>query len=83
MLNQIRPYLDTPFTWAALGFIIGLVLGVSQLSVWLVAIGFGLFLIYLRLHNQADESTEGWIFASGPVFMISWILGFIIHSLVL
>ncbi len=82
MLNQIRPYFDTPFTWAALGFIIGIILGANQLSVWLVAIGFGLFLVYLRLHNHAEESTEGHIFATGPVFMISWIIGFIIHSLV-
>lgn len=83
MLNQIRHYLDTPVSWAVVGFVIGLVLGVNQLSVWLVAICFGLFLVYLWVHSPAEESTEGWIFATGPVFMTSWIIGFIVHSLAL
>ena len=81
MRDQITRYVDTPFTWALVGFVIGLGLGVNQLSVWLVAIGFGAFLAYLRLHGEAEESTEGWLFAAGPAFMMSWLLGFIVHSL--
>ena len=73
---------DSPFAWAAVGFVIGAALGVTALSVWLLALGFGAFLVYLRQHGPAEESTEGWLFASGPAFMMCWVLGFIVRGLV-
>ena len=73
--------IDSPFTWAVAGFVVGLALGVTTLSVWLLAIGFGAFLLYLRLHGPARHSTEGWLFAAGPALMIGWVLGFIVRDL--
>ena len=75
-------YVDTPFSWAIVGFIIGIVLGVNTLSAVLVAVGLGVFLLYLRVHGQAEQRTEGWLFAGGPVFIIGWLVGFVVHGLV-
>ena len=79
---SITRIIDSPFTWAVGGFIIGLALGVTPLSVWLLAIGFGGFLVYLRMHGPAEQSTEGSLFASGPAFMMCWMLGFVVRGLV-
>ena len=74
--------IDSPFAWAVAGFVIGLALGVTPLSVWLLAIGLGGFVVYLRLHGPAEQSTEAWLFAAGPAFMMSWMLGFVVRGLV-
>ena len=74
---------DSPLPWAVVGFAIGAALGVTTLSVWLVAIGLGVFLIYLWLHGAARQRTEGWLFASGPVFMMAWLAGFVVRELTL
>ena len=76
-------FVDTPFSWAVVGFIIGLALGVNNTSVILVAVGLGLFLLYLRLHGPAEESSEGRLFAGGPAFVVGWIAGFVVHGLAL
>ena len=78
---DIVRYVDTPFSWAIVGFIIGLVLGVNSTSVILLAIGLGLFLLYLRLHGPAEDSSEGWLFAGGPAFIVGWIAGFVVTGL--
>lgn len=57
-------WLDSPFAWAVAGFAIGLGLGVTQVSAWLVAAGLGLFVLYLRLHGlpmprKSEEEAEG------------------------
>jgi hypothetical protein len=75
-------YIDTPFTWALVGFIIGLILDVNFLSVVLVAVGLGLFILYLRLHGPASPQTEGWLFTGGPAFIVGWLVGFVVHGLV-
>ena len=82
-MSTVIRYLDTPITWALVGFVIGLVLGVNLVSVILLAIGLGVFLLYLRVHGDADDSTETLLFASGPIFIIAWMAGFVVHSLVL
>ena len=79
MMSIIR-IVDSPFSWGLAGFIIGLALGVNTASVWLVAIGLGGFLLYLRLHGPAGNATEGWLFAAAPVFMMSWLLGFVVRG---
>ena len=81
-MSILLKYLDTPISWAVVGFVIGLALGVNTISVWLIAIGLGLFLLYLKLHGDAKQETEGWLFASGPIFIISWIVGFVVRGLV-
>ena len=78
---SVTRFIDSPFSWGVAGFVIGLALGVTTISVWLVAIGLGAFLLYLRLHGPTESSTEGFLFAAGPVFMMSWVLGFIVRSL--
>ena len=79
---SIRRIVDSPFAWGAAGFIIGLALGVTTASAWLVAIGFGAYLLYLRLHGPVQPATEGWLFAAGPSFMMSWVLGFVVRGLI-
>ena len=81
MPDAARRYIDTPFSWALVGFVIGLALGVNTASVWLIALGLGAFAGSLFLRGQAEEKTEGRIFAAGPALMMSWVLGFIVHSL--
>ena len=73
---------DSPYAWGVVGFLVGIILGVTTLSVWLVAIGLGIFLIYLGIHGQAQNQTEGRLFAAGPSYMMSWVLGFIINALI-
>ena len=72
---------DSPLPWAVVGFAIGAALGVTTLSVWLVAAGLGVFLVYLWLHGAASQRTEGWLFASGPVYMMAWLAGFVVREL--
>ena len=78
---SISRFIDSPLSWALVGFVIGLGLGVTTASVTLLAIGLIGFLVYLRLHGPAQPSTEGWLVAAGPAFMMSWSLGFIVHGL--
>jgi len=78
----IMRIIDSPLPWAIAGLLIGLLLGVTTASVWLLAAGFGLFVAYLRMHGPSEERTEGWLYAAGPVFMVSWVLGFILKDVV-
>ena len=78
---DIVRFVDTPFSWAIVGFVIGVILGVTAVSVILLAVGLGLFLLYLRLHGPAEESSEGWLFAGGPSFILGWIAGFVVRGL--
>lgn len=84
MINKVSliGLVDSPYTWGVVGFLVGIILGVTTLSVWLVAIGLGIFLIYLGIHGQAHNQTEGRLFAAGPLYMMSWVLGFIINALI-
>ena len=79
---SLRHIVDSPFAWGFVGFILGLALGVTTLSVWLVALGLGLFLLYMRLHGPVQQTAEGRLFIPGPAFMMSWVLGFIVRGLV-
>ena len=74
--------IDSPIPWAIAGILIGFFLGVTTLSVWLLALGFGVFIIYLRIHGPANQRSEGRLFTSGPVLMIFWVLGFVIKDLI-
>ena len=82
-LMAILRRLDSWVTWGVVGFAIGMALGVNTISVWLVAIGLGVFIAYLALHGPARRETEGSLFASGGVFMIAWMIGFIARGLLL
>ena len=73
---------DSPLSWALAGFAIGLGLGVNSASVWLMAIGLGVFVAYVWRHGDARHETEGRLFAAAPVFIVSWIVGFVVRGLV-
>ncbi len=73
--------IDSPLPWALSGFIVGLALGVTTISAWLLAIGLGVFIVYLWRHGPAQHATEGWLFAAGPALVVSWVVGFIVHGL--
>ena len=79
----ILGYIDSPISWAIVGFIIGAALGVNFASVILVAVGLGAFVLYMFLHGPAKQETEGKLFAGCPVFIVAWMVGFAVHSLVL
>lgn len=74
--------IESPFSWAVVGFVVGAALGVTALSVWILAAGFGLYLIFLSSRGPAKHETEGWLFAAGPAFMMSWMLGFVVRGIV-
>lgn len=78
----ILGYIDSPLSWAVIGFIIGAALGVNFVSVALVAVGLGAFVLYLFLHGPARRGTEGKLFAACPVFIVAWMVGFVVHNLV-
>lgn len=73
--------LDSPFSWAAAGLAIGFAFGVNSASVWLLAIGLGGFVAYLWRHGDAQGEDEGKLFAGAPAFILSWMVGFVIHGL--
>ena len=77
---EIERIIDSPYTWATVGFVVGLALGVTTVSVWLISIGLVGFLVYLWKHGPAQHSTEGKLFAAGPAFMICWVIGFVVRG---
>ena len=81
-MTTILGYLDTPISWAVVGFIIGLALGVNFASVALVAIGLAAFILYVFMHGPAKSQTEGKLFAASPIFIVAWMVGFVVHGLV-
>ena len=80
-MSNVNRYLDTPIIWGLSGFLVGLVFGVNLVSVILLAIGLGAFILYLRLHGEAEDSRETMLFASGPILIIAWMAGFVVRSL--
>ena len=78
---SIRTIIDSPLPWGIAGFVIGLALGVTVISAWLVTAGLVIFLAYLWRHGPADDSTEGLLFAAGPIFMMSWLVGFAVRGI--
>mgnify|MGYP004364793567 CR=1 FL=1 len=79
-MSPIR-IIDSPISWALAGLAIGMALGVNSVSVWLVAIGLGLYVVYLKAHGPANQKTEGNLVSAGPAFMMAWLVGFVIHGL--
>ena len=78
---MILRIVDSPLPWAIAGVAVGFALGVTTLSSWLLVAGFIAYLVYLGLHRDARESTEGNLVAAGPALMLAWILGFILKDL--
>lgn len=72
--------LDGPLSWALGGFFVGFGLGASAAGVWPLAIGLLVYVYYLRWHGPARPGTETRLFATGPVMLIAWVLGFVVHG---
>ena len=66
----------------AVFFIVGLALGVTALSVWLLAAGHGGFIAYLWIRGPARQGREGWLFAVGLTVLMSWVAGFVVRGVV-
>ena len=79
-MTSFMTWIDSPVSWAIAGFAIGIALGVNTLSAWLVTAGLAGFIAYLVLHGQAEQKTEGRLFAACGSSMISWLVGFIVHG---
>lgn len=83
-LQSSKLYLNLSWIcWGILGFAIGIALGVTALSVTLIAVGIGLFVVFLALNGPARRESEGYLFAGGGMFIIMWLAGFIIRGIVL
>ena len=67
---------------AAVFFAVGFALEVTTVSVWLLAFGFGAFLVYLWLRGPVQAKREGWLFAVGPTILVSWVAGFVARGLI-
>ena len=75
-------WLDTPITWAIFGMAVGLGLGVTNVSVWLMAAGLGAFILYLASKGQAKRESETKLFGCGPALLLGWMTGFILHGFI-
>ena len=82
--------IDSPISWVLAGLAIGFGLGMNWTfewlglewsSVWLVAIGLGVFIAYLAFHGPAKRETEGRLFMAGPAFILSWVVGFAVRGI--
>ena len=80
---EIQRITDSPFLWGAAGLVVGAALGVTAVSAWIVAIVLGGHLLYLKFRGPAQHQSEGMLFASGPVFMMAWVLGFVARGLII
>lgn len=69
--------------WGLVGFVLGVALGVTTLSVSLIAIGLALFAVFLALHGPARRESEGHLFAGGGMFIIMWLVGFVVRGVAL
>ena len=74
--------LKIPFFWAAAGFLVGVVLGVNNISVCLIAALLLAFLVVVKISGPAREESEGFLFSGGSALMLAWILGFAVKGII-
>ena len=70
---------DWPVTWALIGLVIGLSLGVNTASAWLVSLGLAGFAFNLSRHDPLARN-DGYLFSAGPAFILSWLLGLLVRG---
>ena len=73
--------INSPLIWCVAGLIIGLIFGVTAESLGILTLGMILHLIYMWRKGNLSRDLEGWVFASGPVFLVSWIVGFMLRGI--
>ena len=74
--------LKIPFFWAAAGFLVGVALGVNNISVWLIAALLLAFLAVVKISGPAREEGEGFLVSGGSALMLAWILGFAVKGII-
>ncbi|MBI4298523.1 MAG: hypothetical protein HY666_02030 [Chloroflexi bacterium] len=77
---SINSIVDSPLTWLVAGVALGLGLGVTTASAWLLVLALVAFALNLKRHNPLTRR-EGWIVAAGPAVMMGWVLGFMIRGI--
>ena len=73
--------INSPLIWAVAGLVLGLILGVTAASLLILTLGLVLHLAYMWRKGMPTQNLEGWIFSSGPVFLASWIVGFMLRGI--
>ncbi len=71
---------DWPVSWGIAGFALGIGLGVTTLSAWIVTLGLVAFLANMYRHKSVGKY-EGRLFATAPFLLIGWVLGFVVRGL--
>ena len=74
---------DSPAPWAIGGLILGLALGVTTISVWILCAAFGGYIAYFKLHGDPKDETEWLLVAAGPALLVAWVVGFMIKGMFL
>ena len=74
--------LKIPFVWAAAGFLVGVALGVNNISGWLIAALLLAFLAVVKISGPAREEGEGFLFSGGSALILAWILGFAVKGII-
>ena len=83
-LQSSKLYLNLSWiVWGIIGFAIGIALGVTALSTTLIAVGLGLFAVFLALNGAARRKSEGRLFAGVSAFIIMWHVGFAVRGIAL
>ncbi len=82
-MEKIKQIFRIPYIWGGFALLNGLVFAAQSISVWIVAILMLLFLAFLKIQGEAQQSTEGKIFAGGPLIMVGWIIGFSVRGIIL
>ena len=77
---SIGGILDWPVSWSVAGLALGLGLGVTTASAWIMTLALVGTLANMSRHSPL-ERTEEWLFSTGPAFMMGWLLGFVIKGL--
>ena len=78
--EQLIHLLDSPLPWGLVGFFLGFGIGATAASVWPVAIGLLGYLVYLGVHGPARPGSETRLSATGPVLLMTWMLGVVING---
>ncbi len=78
--EQLILLLDSPLSWGLVGFFLGFGIGATAASVWPVAIGLLGYLVYLGLHGPARPGSETRLSATGPVLLMTWMLGVVVNG---
>ena len=82
-MNEVINILKLPYIWGGVGVLLGAGLGANDLSIWILAIGLGLFFFTMKMTGPAQEGKEGKLFAGGSLLMLGWILAFSIRGILI